>query len=101
LIEECGEAGFKKCPCIKTWKSINSWVRDCVDCRAWPGVIPLKPKFLNPAQFKVRVPGFDQFIGLRGLILIFLKNKNNVVLVKKKKSQQIATKVFIESCLVW
>jgi len=85
LIEECGEAGM---------------VRDCVDCRAWPGVIPLKPKFLNPAQFKVRVPGFDQFIRLRGLILIFLKNKNNVVLVKKK-SQQIATKVFIESCLVW
>jgi hypothetical protein len=89
LIEECGEADFKKCPCIKTWKSINSWVRDCVDCRVWPGMIPLKPKFLNPVWSKAWVPGFDRFIGLRGLILIFLKNQNNIVLVKKEKKKSI------------
>jgi hypothetical protein len=88
LIEECGEAGFKKCPCIKTWKSINSWVRDCVDCRVWLDMIPLKPKFLNPVWSKAWVPGFDRFIGLRGLILIFFKNQNNIVLVKKKRKSQ-------------
>jgi hypothetical protein len=45
-------------------------------------------KFLNLARWltrpKAQVPGFDQVIGSPESILIFLKNQNDVVLVKKK-----------------
>ena len=40
-------------------------------------------EFLNPVRSKIWVLSFDQIIGS---ILIFLKNQNDVILVKKQKS---------------
>jgi hypothetical protein len=62
-------------------------------------------KFLNLARWltrpKAQVPGFDQVIGSPESILIFLKNQNDVVLVKKKnKSQRVATEFLTRSCRV-
>ena len=44
----------------------------------------LKVQFLNLIRFKVRVSDFDRVTGLPRSISIFLKNQNDVVLVKKK-----------------
>jgi hypothetical protein len=58
-------------------------------------------KFLNLARWltrpKAQVPGFDQVIGSPESILIFLKNQNDVVLVKKKKIQRVAIEFLTKS----
>jgi hypothetical protein len=55
-------------------------------------------KFLNLARWltrpKAQVPGFDQVIGSPESILIFLKNQNDVVLVKKKQKSTGCNRVF-------
>jgi hypothetical protein len=43
--------------------------------------------FLDPVRFKVRVSSFDQVVQVN----FFFLNQNDVVLVKKNKSQRVAT----------
>jgi hypothetical protein len=67
---------------------IRSWhaATDCI----WLFI----PLFLDPARFKAQV-----LTGLPGSIFFFL-NQNDVVLVKRNKSQRVATRFLTKSCRV-